>query len=184
VQVNLDASRAAINAWAFEGERVTHGTPSGLDNTMSLYGGFLIFKRAADGSPTFEMLPQYCATSVLPSRNVASALSIRLSGVTLLVTNTKQPRSTAALVGGVRARWTERPSIYEHIFNAIDDISLEVIKRIRELHVAQSVASDGEAKTSASGVATEALAVPAELEAAQTTFSSSLAVCGLPNVHS
>ncbi|CAN0281519.1 unnamed protein product, partial [Hapterophycus canaliculatus] len=32
-----------INAWAFAGETVLHGTPSGLDNTVSCYGGAIKF---------------------------------------------------------------------------------------------------------------------------------------------
>lgn len=30
--------RERINAWAFEGERVLHGNPSGVDNTVSVHG--------------------------------------------------------------------------------------------------------------------------------------------------
>lgn len=33
-----DADRAIVNTWALHGEKVVHGNPSGLDNTMSVYG--------------------------------------------------------------------------------------------------------------------------------------------------
>ncbi|CAN0433912.1 unnamed protein product, partial [Ectocarpus sp. 13 AM-2016] len=38
-----DAELERINAWAFAGETVLHGTPSGLDNTVSCYGGAIKF---------------------------------------------------------------------------------------------------------------------------------------------
>ena len=39
-----------INAWAFAGETVLHGTPSGLDNTVSCYGGAIRFVKGMDGA--------------------------------------------------------------------------------------------------------------------------------------
>lgn len=38
-----------INAWAFAGETMLHGTPSGLDNTVSCYGGAIKFTKGMDG---------------------------------------------------------------------------------------------------------------------------------------
>lgn len=47
-----------INACAFEGEKGYHGTPSGIDNTCSTFGGLLKFQRSAveGGSPQFDTL--------------------------------------------------------------------------------------------------------------------------------
>lgn len=42
-----------INAAGFAGEKGYHGTPSGIDNTASTYGGVLRFQRT-DGAPIFE----------------------------------------------------------------------------------------------------------------------------------
>lgn len=43
-----------INAAGFEGEKGYHGTPSGIDNTASTYGGILKFQRT-EGNPIFEI---------------------------------------------------------------------------------------------------------------------------------
>ena len=42
-----------INAAGYEGEKGYHGTPSGIDNTASTFGGLLKFQRT-DGDPIFE----------------------------------------------------------------------------------------------------------------------------------
>jgi mevalonate kinase len=40
---------AQINKAAFEGETAGSGTPSGIDNTAAVYGGFLLFKKNISG---------------------------------------------------------------------------------------------------------------------------------------
>ena len=55
--VNIAESRSLsedeINAAGYEGERGYHGTPSGIDNTASTFGGLLRFQRTND-VPIFE----------------------------------------------------------------------------------------------------------------------------------
>ena len=70
-------------------EVIIHGTPSGLDNTTSCYGGALSYKRPTPGTnspttPLFDIIP------ALPD------------GLRILVINTKVPRSTKKLVAHVK----------------------------------------------------------------------------------
>jgi len=56
-EFNLGLDNEQVNAAAYEGEKGYHGTPSGLDNTASTYGGLVWFERdLSGGPPKFEKL--------------------------------------------------------------------------------------------------------------------------------
>ncbi|KAM5312478.1 mevalonate kinase isoform 2-T2 [Glossophaga mutica] len=85
-----------INKWAFQGERVIHGNPSGVDNAVSTWGGVLRYQQGK-----------------ISSLKRPPALKI-------LLTNTKVPRSTKALVLGVRNRLLkELIDMNQHHLNAL-----------------------------------------------------------------
>lgn len=63
LELNLD--KETINSIAFEAEKVTHGTPSGIDNTITTFGGLLAYSpqrrreekiRLMDDAPKFFLL--------------------------------------------------------------------------------------------------------------------------------
>lgn len=87
--VNLAENRKMtedeINAAGYEGEKGYHGTPSGIDNTTSTFGGVLKFQRTENGSPIFEK-----KTLQSPIRIVYAS-----TGITA---------STTQVVGDVRAK--------------------------------------------------------------------------------
>ncbi|MFX0106835.1 MAG: hydroxymethylglutaryl-CoA reductase, partial [Candidatus Hodarchaeota archaeon] len=75
-----------INEIAFEGEKGSHGTPSGIDNTASTFGGLVWFVRdLGGGPPKFESL----------RLGEAANLTIAATGLTA---------STTKVVGDVRAK--------------------------------------------------------------------------------
>jgi mevalonate kinase len=55
-EFKLGLSIEEINHVGWEGEFAYHGTPSGVDNTASTYGG-IIFYRIIKGEKTFEKIP-------------------------------------------------------------------------------------------------------------------------------
>ncbi|KAI8326107.1 mevalonate kinase [Martensiomyces pterosporus] len=89
-----------INTWAFRGEQVAHGTPSGIDNSVATYGGFVLYQRGHD-------------TVDLQSKHA----------LRVLITNTNVPKSTKALIAGVRALKDKYPSVVDGILDNIHSIS-------------------------------------------------------------
>ncbi|XP_027931997.1 mevalonate kinase isoform X1 [Vigna unguiculata] len=91
-----------VNKWAFEGEKIIHGKPSGIDNTVSAYGNIISFK---SGNIT----------------RTKSTVTLKM-----LITNTKVGRNTKALVAGVGERMLRHPEIMAFVFSAVDSISKEL----------------------------------------------------------
>lgn len=79
-----------VNAWAFIAEKVLHGNPSGVDNTVSALGGAIAYRRAITG------------------RQEQSLTSLKgFDEIPFLITDTKVPRDTKTLVAGVARRKLE-----------------------------------------------------------------------------
>ncbi|CAH1435158.1 unnamed protein product [Lactuca virosa] len=90
-----------VNKWAFEGEKIIHGKPSGIDNTVSTFGNLIKFK---SGDLT----------------RIKSNMILKM-----LITNTKVGRNTKALVAGVNERKNRHPDAMTSVFTAVDFISNE-----------------------------------------------------------
>ncbi|MHC1592364.1 MAG: mevalonate kinase [Candidatus Helarchaeales archaeon] len=88
-----------ISSNALEVERSVHGTPSGIDNTISTHGSAIYYKRG-------EMQ------------------KVRVPfNIPLLILNTSIPRRTGDLVSLVRRKYISNRSVFNSIFQAIDKIS-------------------------------------------------------------
>lgn len=103
-----------INRYAFKAEQVIHGNPSGVDNAVATFGGALSFRRG-EGFSQLE-----------------GCQSLRL-----LLTNTKVPRSTSALVAGVGAKKTKYPAVVDPMLDAIDGISLQCVQVFKQLQAGE-----------------------------------------------
>uniref|UniRef100_A0AAA9TN18 mevalonate kinase n=2 Tax=Bos TaxID=9903 RepID=A0AAA9TN18_BOVIN len=101
-----------INKWAFQGERVIHGNPSGVDNAVSTWGGALRYQQGK-----------------------ISSLK-RPPVLKILLINTKVPRSTKVLVANVRSRLLKFPEIVAPLLTSIDAISLECERVLGEMAAA------------------------------------------------
>jgi len=99
-----------INDLAYQSEKLVHGTPSGIDNTMATFGKFILYKK---GKP--PLMKEIHAPKPIP-------IVIGLSGVESL---------TLKMVSKVRHSWEKNKAMYDQIFNQIDDIALKGVKAIQ-----------------------------------------------------
>ena len=108
-ELGLDDER--VNALAFECEKIAHGTPSGIDNTLSVYGQTMLFR--AGESPKREII----------DIEKPVQLVVGISGIESL---------TAATVARVRKAREAYPELYDKIFDQIDSLVLEGVDALRE----------------------------------------------------
>lgn len=95
---NLNLDDEKINEVAYEGEKAYHGTPSGIDNTASTYGGLIWFVRnLGAGKNTIDLLQS-------PRKML---IVIANSGITA---------STTEIVADVRRLREKNPEKIEKIF--------------------------------------------------------------------
>jgi hydroxymethylglutaryl-CoA reductase len=104
----LGLDNAQVNALAYRCEEVAHGAASGVDNTVATYGKLVLYKRGEqpEEAPTIRELS--VATPI--------PLVIGISGKESL---------TARSVGNVRNAWQRNPTLYEGIFDQINQLTLQ-----------------------------------------------------------
>lgn len=97
--------REVINQWAFAGETIIHGRPSGLDNTVSCFGGAISYVKEPK---KVEPLRQFPALEVL-------------------LVNTKVPKDTGKMVAGVRVLRDRMPDVVDPLITSVDGIAKRAI---------------------------------------------------------
>jgi len=100
-------SDALVCARAFEIEKIFHGFPSGIDNTVVTYGGLIAFRREDFVKPLATARP-----------------------VPLVIALGRAPRETQKAVRGLRDRWERSPALYEPLFDEIDRLVNEAARAI------------------------------------------------------
>ena len=96
-----------VSAIAYEAEKVVHGTPSGIDNTISTFGGMIYYKKG------------------ISLKRIVSDIEIPL-----VIGNTGIPRSTKDLVMKVRTLREKYPELIDSIFEAMGQIAELALDRI------------------------------------------------------
>jgi mevalonate kinase len=102
---NLNLDNERINEAAYEGEKAYHGTPSGIDNTASTYGGLIWFvKNLGAGKNTIDLLQSPRKMQIVLAN----------SGITA---------STAEVVADVHRLREENPERFGRIFGEYRELA-------------------------------------------------------------
>jgi mevalonate kinase len=105
-----------INSWAFNAEKLMHGTPSGIDNSVSTFGGAVSLKKG-----------QLQPIAKVPKLHI-------------VVTNTKVSRNTKILVAKVGELYKKHPTVVEPLLDSVEAISKSVLE-LFEKHASESDAT-------------------------------------------
>ena len=108
---DLNLSDGKINDIAYEGEKGYHGTPSGVDNTASTYGGLIWFQKGENN--VIERIP-------IPNQ------------IEIVIGNTDKVADTIAAVAGVRERKEKNSEKYKEIFARAENITYLAKRALQE----------------------------------------------------
>ena len=118
-----------INMYAYYSEMLLHGRPSGIDNTVSTYGGIISFTRKSHHEVSFHRIGK--AKLPLEDKNCNATdtsnnddNSLLQNQYHLILVDTHVPRQTKQLVGAVRQLYDAYPSIITPILDAMGQIAV------------------------------------------------------------
>jgi hydroxymethylglutaryl-CoA reductase len=100
-----------VNELAFQAEKIAHGTPSGIDNTVATFGQPLLYRKA--DCPPFQPLQ-------LPKP------------INFVVGMTGVEGLTAKMVARVREGRQRNRDVYDTIFKGIDAVTLQAIDALKK----------------------------------------------------
>ncbi len=105
-----------VTELAFEVEKLHHGTPSGIDNTVITYARPVYFVRGLSGTPG------------MPSKLIET---LRVTQpFTIVIGDTGISSPTAIAVGDVHRLWQQDPAQYEALFDAAGQIARQARQAI------------------------------------------------------
>lgn len=100
-----------ISKWAFQSEKIIHGTPSGVDNTICTFGGLVEFRKGTTPKQ-MEIITKF----------------------KLILINTKVPRNTKALVKNVADLKTKFPKIVEGVLELMEETAVEASSCLKNIN--------------------------------------------------
>ena len=108
--LGMELDKEEIAKIAYEAERMVHGSPSGIDNTVSTYGGAIIFRRGEG----------------------FLRLNVDFSPVALLVAYSGVPKCTKDLVSKVKELKGRYPTIFEPLYHTAGRLAIEAARALEK----------------------------------------------------
>lgn len=108
-----------INNAAYEGEKGYHGTPSGIDNTASTFGGLVYFIRNLEGGP-----------------NKIETIKLE-KPIELVIASSGMTANTAIVVGDVRKKKEENPEWFEGLVKEYQEVIEKGRKALENMELEQ-----------------------------------------------
>lgn len=110
-----EADRLVICKWAFKSEKIIHGNPSGLDNSICTYGGIMSYSTGQ---------------ALQPLNNATSGNG----SLRVLLINSCVPRNTKALIAHVKEnRVNLMPKVTASILEAMDRVARDAAETVGKL---------------------------------------------------
>jgi len=106
---NIGFNRELISRVAYEAEKIVHAKPSGIDNTIASYGGFLVYQKGRIRRIRVRWPRKYL----------------------LLIVDTGVPRNTGKVVKMVLERYQRNEDIMKYIYTAAEKIVRKAMKCLR-----------------------------------------------------
>lgn len=106
---NLGLSEEEINSVAYEGEKIYHGNPSGIDNTVATFGGVIWFERGGRIEKIWIKKPLY-----------------------IIIGNTGIKASTREAIEKVRQKREKDPKNFEKLLNEAMNLAYDARRYIEE----------------------------------------------------
>ncbi|MEK6957744.1 MAG: mevalonate kinase [archaeon] len=110
-EFSLGIDDKRINEITFEVEKVFHSSPSGIDNTVSTFGGMLWFKKGAANTVEQLQIPE---------------------PVRIVLIDTGIINDTAELIAKVRKQKEENPKEFEKIFASYSELALKAKNEVEK----------------------------------------------------
>ncbi len=107
----LNLSDDEVYRLSFESERIVHGSPSGIDNTLATYGSFILFRKGTP--PKMERI------------------EIR-EPIRVVIGLTWIESLTAKMVTKVKTAWERNKMLYNRIFNEVDELVRQGVQAIKD----------------------------------------------------
>lgn len=105
--IGFELSPREVSGLAFEGERIIHGNPSGVDNNISSFGGVMRYERGKE-------IERFDFKDPLP----------------FIIGNTNKKRSTRRMVEKVRLLRERNPVIMDSIIDTMGEVSNNGLKAL------------------------------------------------------